>query len=90
MCNRTKLLTRVQANLGAELPKLFLPEWLCENVTQLLICSNELHLNLARLCIVPDDMKFDINVLTPVMMHWIFHQRDCRLVVYPQQWLADS
>ena len=80
----------MQANLGADLLKLDPSEWLCENVTQLLTCSNKLHFDLPILCIIPDDMKLDINVLTPVMMHWIFHQRDGRLVVHPQQQPADS
>jgi hypothetical protein len=51
-----KLLATMKADLGAELMELDLVEWFCKNITKLLICSDEYHLNLLILYIFPDNV----------------------------------
>jgi hypothetical protein len=84
------LLTLVQTNLGAELLKLDFAEWLCKHITQPLISSDKLYLNLPILCILSDQMEPYIDIFAPIMMHRILDYRNCGLVVHPQHWLTHS
>ena len=54
------------------------------DVTQLLCRSDELNINQASICTLPDIVKLDINMLSPVVVHWILDERDGGLVVHPQ------
>lgn len=80
----------MKADLGTELQKLTLAKWLCQNITQLLISSNETHLNLPIVCILLDLTKPCINTFASIMMHRILDLRNCGLVVHPEDRLAHN
>jgi len=70
----TELLNYLKIDLGAKFQELDLAEWFSQNIPQLLFSADELHLNLSCVCILPDQVESKINVLGPVMMHWILDQ----------------
>lgn len=47
------------------------PKSLREDVTELLHCPDELNINLASICTLPDVVVLHIYMLCPVVMHWV-------------------
>ena len=61
--------------------ELSLDQGLGENVCQLLLCRNILNLNCSLLHYVPDEMVSNLNMLRPVVRHWILREFDATLVI---------
>jgi hypothetical protein len=71
----------LDADPSSHLQELQSIERLGQNIGKMIIAATIVDSNLALLYTLPYVVILRISVLTPVMMHWILAQCDCRLVV---------
>lgn len=65
-----------EADLAEELFMLEVAKGFGEDVTQLVHRSDELKIDHASVCTLLDIRVVDVNVLRPIVMHWILDQGD--------------
>jgi hypothetical protein len=78
------LLNFFQASLHYQFTELDFAERLHQDISQSVLCSDELHFDLTCVFILSNHIVFDVDVHCPVVMNWVLHQRDGRLLVYPK------
>ena len=64
-----------------EVLKLHPSQWLHQYISYLFLCRNILELHCSSLHLILDIVIFDLNMLRPVMEHWILGQLHTTLVV---------
>jgi hypothetical protein len=73
------------SKLVSEEDELSLYQGLGENVYQLLICRNILELDYSLQHPVSDEVVSNLNVLRPIVKHWILREFDATLVIRVDQ-----
>ena len=78
------------AELQSHLREFDTAQRLGQNVSRLSIGAHMINVHLAVLNALTNEMKASVDVLTPLVMHWILAELDCRLVVHVQQVISPS